>query len=435
MTSENNGDQLKIAVISDFHLGAKWRSRRRDDSFHQAGEAFERALERGAELILVPGDIFDERIPRQEVWARAMRILSSAQSMESSGLRVLEVLGKDESEVPKSIFRGVPIVAICGNHERRSGDFVDSIEALEAAGLVIKLNQATILLDTPAGKVAIHGAGYVPEDYVGDVMEIWNPKPIPGAFNVLMIHQSLGKFVYSDEEQPALTPETLPDGFHLYVSGHVHYHSETSTHGSPLLFPGSVLRTQLLPIEAEVSKGFFMMDLDGGKLDYEFVELSSVRDFFYEERLFHEATIPQIEAWIGRKIEENLKRPRKNQKLPLMRFRPRGSLAKGVARNDLNVAEMKEKFADKILLYVSKRELKSCKVEEKTRFLRDLSKKHVPIEDMMMKVLTSNLRELDYDGLFEVRTLYELLSQKEVDRAFRKVLGVVDDLVKSELEE
>ncbi|KXB02718.1 hypothetical protein AKJ43_00855 [candidate division MSBL1 archaeon SCGC-AAA261D19] len=428
--------KLKVAIISDLHLGSKWESERQQDPFDQARDAFDSALGLGAELILVPGDIFDDRIPRQEVWAHAMRILSLTQGKEGSGLKFIDTIGKDEKEIPKALFRGVPIIAVHGNHERRSVDLVDPIEMLEAAGLVIRLNRGVVLLDTPAGKVAIHGIGYVPEEHIGDVVEIWNPRPIEDAFNVLMIHQSLGQFVHSEKEEPALTPETLPEGFDLYICGHVHYHSETEARGSPLLFPGSTFRTQLLPIEAEVPKGFFMLDLGDSELSYEFEKLGSVRDFYYEEKTFNRATVAQIESWIENKIEEKLKDQRKNtEKLPIVRFRLQGSLAKGSARSHLNVEELKKKFAEKILLEISKHELTSPELEEKTKFLKDLSEKQVPIEEIAMEILMSNLKEMNYDGVFDVRALYELLSENKGDRAFNMVSDVIDKLTESELGE
>lgn len=427
---------MNIAIISDLHLGSKWGSRRQQDPFDQAKEAFDRALELGADLILVPGDIFEDRIPRQEIWAQAMRILSMTQSKGKNGLKVVNTVGKGEEEIPEAVFRGVPIIAVHGNHERRSADLVDPIEMLEAAGLVIKLDRSAILLDTSGGRLAIHGLGHVPEEHAGDVMEIWNPRPIEGAVNVLMIHQSLGQFVHSEEERPALTPGTLPEGFDLYISGHVHYHSETQSRGKPLLFPGSTFRTQLLPIEAEVPKGFFMLDLDDGGLNHEFVKLNLVRDFFYEEKVFKRATVPQIEAWIENKIEDNSNKQRRNPgKLPIVRFRLRGSLTKESARSDLNVEELEEKFANKVFLKVSKHELTSPKLEEKTKFLRDLSEKQVPVEDMAMEILRSNLEEMNYDETFDSRALYELLSEDKVDKAFNMVSNVIDELTKSELEE
>ncbi|MGC8817629.1 MAG: metallophosphoesterase family protein, partial [Candidatus Hadarchaeum sp.] len=67
---------MRLALISDPHLGTKWGTPREQDSFDQFREAVEEAIDRGAQLILILGDIFDTRIPRQEVWAQALRILS-----------------------------------------------------------------------------------------------------------------------------------------------------------------------------------------------------------------------------------------------------------------------------------------------------------------------------------------------------------------------
>lgn len=276
---------MKIAIISDFHLGSKAGSPREGDSFGQAREAFERALDLGAQLILVSGDIFDSRIPNQEVWSEAMRIISLASEKENQEITLSETIGKEESEITALPLRGTPVIATHGNHERRGKGFVDSIDALESAGLLIKLHHNTIVLNTPEGKVAVHGMGYVPERHAKDVLDKWNPKPVEDAVNILMVHQSLGRFTYSSGEDSTLQPADLVKGFDFYISGHVHYKAESEIYDRPLIFPGSTIRTQLLPIEAETPKGFYMIDLENGQLDYEFVELESARDFFYEKRV------------------------------------------------------------------------------------------------------------------------------------------------------
>ncbi|KXB09261.1 hypothetical protein AKJ35_00020 [candidate division MSBL1 archaeon SCGC-AAA833F18] len=425
---------MKIAVLSDFHLGAKQRSPREQDPLIQAREAFEKAVQENVQLILISGDIFNQRTPSQELWAKAMRILNLPSSKDESRVELLEVLGKDEEEISPLALRGIPVIAVHGNHERRGVGLVDPVEALEAAGLVIRLNQNTILLKTPEGKVAIHGMGFVPEEEARNVMELWNPKPIKGAYNVLMIHQSLGQYTYSEDEKPVLVPSDLPEGFDLYISGHVHYQADTKIYGKPLLFPGSTFRTQLLPIEAEVPKGFFIINT-GGDPTYRFIELDSVCDFFYEEKEFDGVTIRQIEDWITRKMREILEKPRKNKdKRPLVRFRLRGELAKGNTKDELIAADLVDKFVNDSILHISKRELASPDLEEQTQLLQDLRERKIPLEEMTMNILKSKLEEVKYDRLFEIDSLYELLSEGMEDEALRRISETIDQLTETELE-
>ncbi|MEA1904993.1 MAG: hypothetical protein U9M97_03835, partial [Candidatus Hadarchaeota archaeon] len=391
------------------------------------------ALELGAQLILVPGDIFELRIPRQEMWAKAMRILSLPLARGGGRLKLADTIDKNPDDISPVALQGVPIVALHGNHERRSTGLVNPVQALEAAGLLMHLHHNTLVFETPAGKVAIHGMSNVPERHARDVLNTWNPRPVEDALNILMLHQSLGQYVFSDEEHPTIDIADLPPGFNLYICGHMHYHEEDEVHGRPLLFPGSTVRTQLLPIEAERAKGFYMLEL-GEEISHEFVELRSVRDFFYEEKTFDGAGIAQLNAWIRSRVQELLGRSRRNRdNAPLIRFRLKGSLAKDTSRSEFDTEALEEEFTEKAIVKISKGELTAPGLEEKIRFLRELREQRLSIEDMAMELLDSNLREVGYDQIFDARALCGLLVEEKIEDAFDRVLRTVDKLSESEL--
>lgn len=406
------------------------------DPIDQAKEAFERALDLDAQLILVPGDIFESRTPNQEIWSESMKTLSLASEKDNEDISLVDTIGKERSEITALPLRGVPVVAIHGNHERRGRGFVDSIEALESAGLLIKLHHNTVVFETPEGKLALHGMGYVPGRYARDLLDRWTPEPVEGATNIFILHQGLGKFTFASDEYPSLQEADLPEGFDLYISGHVHYRAESKVYGVPLLFPGSAVRTQLLPIESEVPKGFYMIDLKRDSLDYEFFELESIRDFFYEKQNFEEATPRGIEEWLRGRVNELLQRPFQNQnKRPLARIRLTGTLARGSSRSGISAGEIESEFEDKILLSISREDLSSPDLEEKTQFLKSIREERISMEERGLKILESNLEDLDYDEEFESRQLFELLSEDKVDEAFAKVWEKVEELAGSKLEE
>lgn len=426
---------MRIAALSDFHLGAKERSPREKDTIIQAREALERAIELDSDIILISGDIFDQRTPSQELWAEAMRILRLPKSSIETQVELSDIIGRDKEEISPLALRGIPIIAIHGNHERRGTGLVDPIEALEAAGLVIKLNHNAIVFENSSEKVAIHGMGFVPEEDTMNVIDIWRPKPIENAYNILMIHQSLGHFTYSEDEDSVLVPGALPEGFDLYISGHVHYQSDTEIHDSPLIFPGSTFRTQLSRIEAEVSKGFFMIDTDE-KPVFNPIKLNSVRDFFYEEKEFHNSDINQIEDWVVNKMNEILKTPvnNKNKKI-LVRFRLKGKLNKGNSIDEFITSDILDKFSDEAIVFISKRELTSPDLEEQTQFLRDIRERRVPLDEMTMKILKSKLDDMKYDNLFDVDSLYWILSEGIGDKAFKIISKEIDRLTEDKLED
>ena len=68
------GVTLKISILSDLHLGYGWNTELEEDSFQNATEAVEKCLD--SDLVLLAGDVFDRKIPRTGVLAKALKILS-----------------------------------------------------------------------------------------------------------------------------------------------------------------------------------------------------------------------------------------------------------------------------------------------------------------------------------------------------------------------
>lgn len=425
---------MKFAIISDFHLGAKDGTRRENDSFYQAKEALDLALDKGAQMVLVSGDIFDSRVPSQEVWSRAMKIFSRASEEENRDVKLAGTIGKSESDISGLPFRGVPVLAIHGNHERRGKGFTDPIKALESSGLITKLHNNGIVLESSEEKIAIHGLGYVPEEHAKDAIDKWSPEPVRGAKNILMIHQGLGRLTFDSGRKSKLKKSDLPRGFDLYISGHVHYRAELNLYDKPLFFPGSTIRTQLLPVEADKPKGFYMVETEP-EIDYEFIELDSVRDFFYEELKFDESSSGKVEREVEKKLEEISKRKLRNSdKLPLVRIRLLGTLSKGSSRSQIGISDIISRFEDEMLLSISREGISSPELEKKTQFLKDIRREKISMEERGLKVFRSNLEDLDYDGRFDAEELFELLSEGKVDEAYSLVSEKVEEGTDLELE-
>jgi len=419
---------LRLAVIGDTHLGAKWGTAREGDSFEQAEEALRRAVREGADLILLLGDLFDSRTPRPEVWTRAMRIFTLPR-VEKGGLRLVGVMGKDEGEISPLSLQGVPVVALHGNHESRTEGLKNPVEVLEAAGMLIHLHRETVIFEGEDGRVAVHGMSYVPERYARSLLQTWDPRPVEGALNVLMLHQSLGQFVFSREERPGLSPEDLPPGFDLYLCGHVHCRAEASLRGRPLLFPGSTERTQLLPEEAQLRKGFYLVEEDG----YRFVELETPRDFFYEEVEAGGKDVLTLQREIRERVEALLSKERRNRsKPPLIRLKLKGRLARG-KKSDLDPFSLEEEFSDRALLVVSREELSSSSEPEGGEWLRRMEET-ATIEERTLRLLEEQLSQLGYSFGLEARSLYHLLLEGKEEEVEEKVRAYVRRMVELELE-
>lgn len=422
---------MRIAVMSDFHFGVKSGTKREQDSFDQAEEALRRAIASGADLILVLGDIFDRSKPSLESWARALRILTLPQLAEHTGAKLVETIDKPEDSISPLALRGVPLVAIFGNHERRARGEKNPVEALEAAGKLIMLNANSVTFEKNGERVSLHGLGYVPERDLLPTMRAWNSKPVENSFNILLLHQSIGNFTFSSEERPNIQLSDLPAGFDLYLDGHVHYRAEAVVHGRPLLIPGSTERTQLSDIEAGNPKGLYILDINGKTMQRRFVELNSPRDFFYEKLVFKDATSDHIYTTCRNRVKELLQRNRKNsEKVPIIKLRLEGTLAEGVTKLDFDPSILVEEFEKEAILEISHDRLTTKGLEERIAALRSMREKGLPIEERGILLLLEYAKEIPSAQMLDLRGLFELLAAKKEDEAKKMIDELVATLVR-----
>ncbi len=322
---------MKISIISDTHFGYKWGEERGEDAFENAKEAFEESLD--ADLVILPGDIFDRKIPKQEVLDRAAEVLSIAMEGERN-VKADRDLGMHGE--------GIPAVAIHGTHERRPSSYTNPIELMSRTGHLYHLNNDRIVFEKDGEKVAVHGMGGVPEKYAPKVLEKFDPEPVEDAFNILVLHQSIEGFVYTPEDQDYLTLEDLPGGFDLIVNGHIHWYNLDRFPGKkPLVLPGSTVTTQMRKIEAEKGKGFLRLDTE--KEELEFVELDRPRDVHYIELKVEDEPWSKVKDRAVEKLEKI-----SGNKKPLVNLKITGETSSRV-----NPRELKQIFRDDMFLNVN----------------------------------------------------------------------------------
>jgi DNA repair exonuclease SbcCD nuclease subunit len=399
---------MRIAIISDPHLGFAYTSQIVNDSFENFEESINYAL--NCDLILIPGDIFDSRIPRTSVLTRAIKILRKP-LFQKAGLKFIET-DRKLHKVSDRTLKALPIIALHGNHERRSRGEINIIEALENAGLLIYLNQNYIVFEKNGLKIAIHGMSSVPERYAKNFLNEWNPKPIEGCFNILMLHQSIDPYVFSPIEPPSLRLEDLPKDFDLIIDGHIHIHTLEKFGNSTFLIPGSTITTQMEESEARTEKGFYLIEINGGK-KIEFIPLKNNRKFFFEELEIKSSAKREIEG----KINEILVKP--FLKKPLIKLRIKG---KELEIFDQELREIERKYKDKAILIFSK-ELESMELAKKVEFIRNLIEEKRSIEEIGFNLLRKNLEELKFGESFDYETIFELLSENQIERVLSLLLG------------
>jgi DNA repair exonuclease SbcCD nuclease subunit len=314
-------------------------------------------------------------------------------------------------EASKKTLEHLPVIAIHGNHELRAKGEINAIEALENAGLLIYLNMNKTIFEKDGEKVAIFGFSHVPERFAKEVLDKWNPRPIEGCYNILLLHQNVDPFVYSPLEQPTLNLSNIPRGFDLIVDGHVHVSAKEKINGTTFIIPGSTVSTQFQPSEAQVPKGFFRIDTKEKKI--EFVEINA-RKFFYEVlEISKEQNAKEIiERKIREKIFQNF------EKQPIIKMRISGSAI--ISEKDLR--DLERKYQDSCILFFTKM-LETPELTQKLEFLRSLKESKASLQEIGLNILKKSLEELNFKNSFDFVDIFNLLADEEVDTALNILLG------------
>lgn len=394
---------MRISIFSDSHCGFAYGEERGEDSFDALQEAVEQS--RDADLILIAGDLFDARTPRQEVLARTAKILAAEKAQTKA--KFLEIINKEKHEVSPLALRGIPIVAIHGTHERRAKQMINPVQTLEHAGLLMHLHCATAVFEIDGKRVAIHGMSGVPERYAKEILLQWNPKPLESAINILLLHQSIEPYIYSPLEPPSLRLEDLPDGFDLYVLGHIHWHDCKKFKSGLLLLPGSIVPTTLHKIESEQEKSVWLYN--GANAEQR--PLSSQRKIYYED--FDYAS--DVKKQMQQKISNILQQP--HLKKPIFVAKINGKLEKGAS---INFSDIESNHSDKIILNIIKN-LQSEEFEEQTELMRLLREQRLSAEEQGLLLLKKNLEQTKCG--IRVEEIFDLLVDGNTDAIFNLLTG------------
>lgn len=395
---------MKIAVLSDFHFGYGY-GELENDSYENVNEAMEKALD--SDLILIAGDIFNSRLPKTSTWANAIKILVKP-LMRNSTVKFVSCTKKLE-EISKRTLQRLPVITIHGTHERRARGEINALQTLEHAGILIHLHCNTIVFEKDEIKVAVHGMSGVPESYAKSMLYRWNPQPLPNCVNILMIHQSIEPYVYSPLAPPTLSLSNLPKGFDLIIDGHIHLSGQEQIDGSILLFPGSLIVTQLEENESEREKGFYLLEVNK-EIKTKFIPLENNREFIYREVKIKNNS--SLRDQIENVLKNILNKP--FTKKPVIKLKIFGEETEVIERE---LKEIERKYYNKAIIIFTKK-LESPGISKKIEFLRNLREQKLSIEEIGLKILKKNLHELKFNSSFDYNQLFRLLTKGKVESTF-----------------
>lgn len=406
---------IKLAVISDLHLGFGVGTEREEESFANAEQAFNLALQHEPHLILIPGDIFHDRIPRQETLGRAIELFSSLKRRMSTKPVVLQSI---KNQAVQNIKAQIPpIIAIWGTHERRHIQSTNPVQILEKAGLLACLHSESILVEVGADRIGIHGLSGVPESIAKEALQSWEPEPFPNASNVMMLHQTFRELIPVIKE--GLEFSELPKGFDLFLLGHIHWCDEMKqpTTQTPVIIPGSTIVTQHTKTESQKEKGIYIIELGRQKGKIEFVPIKS-RKFLYEVLDAGKLRPGEVMIKINEVIQRCLKQ--KYGLKPVLKIKIEGVLAEGFSPADLSVNSVIKEYKDRLIIAIDKSGVSSTTMEEQSKFLAEFKDKKLSIDQMGIELLRANLKAK--------------VSTKSIENIFHQLAEGNTELAEKELE-
>ncbi|MCX6773032.1 MAG: metallophosphoesterase family protein [Candidatus Micrarchaeota archaeon] len=343
---------MKIAFVTDMHFGYR---RFEEDASSQGREAILAAAAE-ADLIILGGDNFDTPLPRMETIAEVTGILREAQSL-------LAARGAHNA-----------IFGIHGNHDRRAKGFVHPTDLLAQGGFLQNFHNKTLTYEHRGHKVAISGMGSVPEDMAVESLKHITCRPVSGAFNVFVVHQSFQEFERIKHED-YLTFDDLPDGYDLYLCGHVHQPSLTGK----VLNPGSTVVTQLREDEAG-QRGWLLYDTHSKKAEFKPIKS---RELAHKVLEFNLAKPDEIRA----AVEAEVRKLKKGNNL--VKIVVKGTLAQGFHSSDLRLQE----FGDEVFIDNS---LNSENLRERIEQIKQAREKKTSVREQGMAILRKKLEGTSY---------------------------------------
>lgn len=235
---------MRFIHVADIHLDSPLRglrTRAGERAQHLVG-ATRRALEglvdfaveERVDLVVIAGDVFDGDWPDH-----------------STGLFFVSMLGRLDRA-------GIPVALIRGNHDAESV----ITKKLRWPGNVHEFGTRSAgKWHVPGLDVVVHGQSFanraVPENLAAGY-----PAPVPGHFNIGLLHTSCTGRPGHDTYAPCEVAELVGKGYDYWALGHIHGREVLHEHPH-VVFPGNL---QGRHVNEPGAKGFTLVTVEGGRV-------------------------------------------------------------------------------------------------------------------------------------------------------------------------
>jgi len=299
---------FRFIHTADLHLGSPFQGLALKDAeiaavFVEASrKAFStlitRTIEAAADFFIVAGDVYDGDWKDNKIGLFFNR------------------------EIARLERAGIPVFLLKGNHDAES--VITKTITLPKNVLEFPTNKpGTFKLD--ALKVALHGQGFADRSAT-DNLALTYPAPVPGWFNIGVLHTSLTGREPHANYAPCSLEDLRSRGYDYWALGHVHEY-ELLGENPAILFPGNLQGRSIRECGA---KGALMVSVEDGVVTHERVIVDEAR--------FAEVSVPveadDDRAAILRRVEQAVEplTERMEERLLALRVRLSGP---SHARNDI----------------------------------------------------------------------------------------------------
>jgi DNA repair exonuclease SbcCD nuclease subunit len=402
---------MRIGISGDFHFGFN------GDAAPQARSALAE-LAKDCDAVICSGDLFDSRVPRQETLDEAIRIFSATAAEmrkaysgkpdgnQDSKVEIGEIVGGNRN-APLGC---PPIIAIHGTHERRSRGLVNPVQLLDSAKAFANAHGRKIEISKGAEKACIQGMGGVPEEFARAALKKMDFRPVAGALNIFVFHQSLDEAIpYGGD---TLCAADLPDGFDLYVNGHIHWASEMREGGRRIIMAGSTVVTQMRAKEA-APKTVAIFDTVSKKVEFRQIP---TRAFVLREIKFDRPMDPDEIIEIARAELSKIHAMTLDSE-PLVKIKLSGNLAPGFLPSNVDVSPLLAQFGKKMRLFID-RDLESPELGKCADAVRQARGEGRGVRELALSLLLEALKGKGVEiPIADLEEMIDLLSEGNAEGA------------------
>ena len=164
---------------------------------------------------------------------------------------------------------GIRVFIVQGNHDAQG---VISKQLVLPPNVTVFSSRTAQTVRLDELSAAIHGRSF-PEREVNEDLVPAYPAPVPGYFNIGMLHTSLTGRAGHDTYAPTDLPTLVIKGYDYWALGHVHAR-EVLSEQPRIVFPGNL---QGRHAKETGAKGCELVTVEGGRIEAEFVVLDVVR--------------------------------------------------------------------------------------------------------------------------------------------------------------